>query len=66
LEVELIIPNAYPSTPEGMWCEIEPLWVAPLTGPEGCYAVTCYLNGVFVNEGTPNTCERPWMYGPVP
>lgn len=66
LEVELIIPNAYPSTPEGMWCEIEPLWVAPLTGPEGCYAVTCYRYGVFVNEGTPNTCDQPWYYGPVP
>jgi hypothetical protein len=66
LEVELIIPNTYPSTPEGMWCEIEPLWVAPLTGPEGCYAVTCYLNGVFVDQGTQNTCDQPWQYGPVP
>jgi hypothetical protein len=66
LATELIIPNTYPSTPVGMWCEIEPLWVAPLTGPEGCYAVTCYRNGVFVNEGTPNTCDQPWYYGPVP
>lgn len=66
LATELIIPNTYPSTPVGMWCEIEPLWVAPLTGPEGCYAVTCYRNGVFVNEGTANTCDQPWMYGPVP
>jgi hypothetical protein len=66
LEIGLIVPSTYPSTPVGMWCEIEPLWVAPLTGPEGCYAVTCYLNGIFVNEGTPNTCDQPWMYGPVP
>ncbi len=52
-------------------CEVEPLWVAPLTGPYGCYAVTCYsrTSGERV-AGTENSCEDPfpyWLYQtPVP
>jgi hypothetical protein len=60
----MIIPSPYPPTPEGMRCEIEPLWVAPLTGTYGCYAVTCYLNGQYY-DGTADTCIQPWRW-PVP
>jgi hypothetical protein len=62
--VDLVIPSFYPPTPEGLICEIEPLWVLPLTGPEGCYAVSCQLNGV-PYPGTPNSCDQPWQW-PVP
>jgi hypothetical protein len=64
LTFDYTIPSLYPPTPEGLKCEIEPLWVAPLTGPAGCYAVTCYLNGSSY-PGTPNTCDQPWQW-PVP
>jgi hypothetical protein len=64
LQVDLLVPSTFPPTPEGMRCEIEPLWVAPLTGPLGCYAVTCYI-GASYYDGTPNTCEKPWRW-PVP
>jgi hypothetical protein len=47
-----------------MTCEIEPLWILPLTGPEGCYAVTCYINGVYY-DGTPKTFDLLWRW-PVP
>lgn len=61
---EMVIPFLYPPTPVGMNCEIEPLWVAPLTGPYGCYAVTCYIGSTYY-DGTTNTCENPWTW-PVP
>lgn len=64
LTMEMIIPSMYPPTPEGMYCEIEPLWVPPLTGNYGCYAVTCYLYGTYY-DGTPDTCIQPWRW-PVP
>ncbi len=64
LTADVKIPSLYPPTPVGMQCEIEPL--AGFGFPANCYAVTCYLNGIYVNEGTPNTCDQPWRYGPVP
>jgi hypothetical protein len=65
LTFNTIMPSLYPPTPVGMWCEIEPLWIN-FGGDYGCYVVTCLINGVYVDEGTPNTCEQPWRYGPVP
>ena len=63
LTIETITPSAYPPTPVGMRCEIEPLWVG-LGGETGCYAVTCYV-GDSVYGSTPNTCDKPWKW-PVP
>ena len=60
----ILIEPLYPPTPEGMTCEIEPLWVLPLHGTYGCYAVTCYLNGGYYG-GTTDTCIQPWLW-PVP
>ncbi len=59
------IPSYIPPTPIGMTCEIEPLWVAPLTGSYGCYAVTCYIGGQYYG-GTEDTCTNPWPWWPVP
>ncbi|KAF0106560.1 MAG: hypothetical protein FD146_2468 [Anaerolineaceae bacterium] len=63
LTLDILIPSLYPPTPEGMWCEIEPLWMG-LGGGYGCYAVTCTINGQYY-DGTPDTCVQPWRW-PVP
>ena len=50
-------------------CEVEPLWVPPLTGPFGCYAVTCYYRTGGYATGTENSCTTPfpyWLYQTPP
>jgi hypothetical protein len=64
LTLDIIIPSFYPPTPVGMKCEVEPLWVSPLTGTYGCYAVTCYIGNTYYG-GTKDTCVNPWIW-PVP
>jgi hypothetical protein len=65
LTLDLIIPSLYPPTPEGMKCEIEPLWVRfPGSYAYGCYAVTCSINGIYYG-GSADTCTNPWIW-PVP
>ena len=63
---DMIIPDSLPPTPEGMACDIEPLWeVHPEIDPNyGCYAVTCYINSQYY-AGTQDTCIQPWLW-PVP
>lgn len=57
-------PTATPILANPDWvCEVEPLWVPPLTGPHGCYAATCYSRSShrYVG-GTQNSCEDDFPY----
>jgi hypothetical protein len=52
------------ATPVGIACEVEPQWGYPPNhdfAPQGCYAVTCYLNSVFF-WGSNNTCDKEWPF----
>jgi hypothetical protein len=52
-------------TPMGMYCEIEPLWTEVLhyQGDVGCYAVSCWINGVYYG-GVQNSCKQYWPWIP--
>lgn len=54
-----------PPTPVGMYCEIEGLWTELVgkIGGVGCYAVTCWINGVYYG-GTQDSCKNPWPWIP--
>lgn len=44
-------------------CEVEPLWVPPLTGEYGCYAATCYSRTMHQYVGgTVNSCQDDFPY----
>jgi len=63
---DMIIPDSVPPTPDGMVCDIEPLWVShPEIDPNyGCYSVTCYINSQYY-AGAQDTCVQSWPW-PVP
>lgn len=54
---------AIPS-PQGMYCEVEPLFGNPAPGRDvayGCFAVSCFQNGTLV-YGNEATCLNPWPF----
>jgi hypothetical protein len=62
-----LLPGAIP-TPEGMVCEIEPLWTDVIRArgyyaEPGCYAVSCWLNGTYYG-GVQDSCKEYWPWIP--
>jgi hypothetical protein len=55
-------------TPDGMVCEVEGLWTDIIKSrgyisEPGCYAVTCWINGVYYG-GVQDSCKEYWPWIP--
>lgn len=62
-----ILAGAIPS-PQGMVCEIEPLWTDVIRArgyfaEPGCYAVSCWIDGKYFG-GVQDSCKEYWPYMP--